>query len=319
MSYFENAEQSSLPLNDEVYQDLRRKHPEAKKEDCSVILQGEIPFVDPALFANIDEAPISKAAIRTNDAAGPSGLDALGWRHILLSRNYGDAGRDLRTSIALMARNLATQMVDVKPDETTCLEAYLSCRLIPLDKKPRVRPIGIGEVLRRIIGKAINFTIKPHIIDSAGDLQLCAGQPVGYEAAVHAMSEIFAEEETDAVLLVDAVDTFNSINRKVMLHNIKFICPAMAVYTYNCYSTASRLFLQGGKEISSAEGTTQDDPIAMPLYAVAIAPLLQMIKSDDAQDVRHVAFADDLCGAGKLVQLRSWWDNIVVHGPHLGY
>ena len=69
--------------------------------------------------------------------------------------------------------------------------------------------------------------------------------------------------------------------------------------------------MQGGKEISSAhaEGTTQGDPIAMPLYAVAIAPLLQMIKSDDAQDVRHVTFADDLCGGGKLVQLRFWWEN----------
>ena len=213
------------------------------------MLQGGIPFVDQALFAKIDEATISKAAMKTNDAAGPAGLDALGWRHILVSRNYGDAGRDLRTSIALMARNLATQMVDVKPDETTCLEAYLSCRLIPLDKNPGVRPLGIGEVLRRIIRKAIIFTIKPHIIDSVGDLQLCAGQPAGCEAAVHAMSEIFAEEETDAVLLLDAANAFNSINRKVMLHNIKFICPAMAVYTYNCYSTASRLFVQGGKEI----------------------------------------------------------------------
>ena len=133
------------------------------------------------------------------------------------------------------------------------------------------------------------------------------------------MPENFAEEETDAVLLVDAANAFNSINPKVMLHNIKFICPAMVVYTYNCYSTASRLYVQGGKEISSAEGTTQGYPIAVPLYAVAIAPLLQMIKSDYAQDVRHVAFADDLCGAGKLVQLRSWWDNIVVHGPHLCY
>ena len=168
-----------------------------------------------------------------------------------------------------MARNLATQMVDVKPDETTCLEAYLSCRLIPLDKKPGVRPVGIGEVLRWIIVKAIIFIIKPHIIDSAGDLQLGAGQPAGCEAAVHAMSEIFAEEETDAVLLVDAANAFNSINRMVLLHNIKFICPAMAVYTYNSYSTASRLFVQGSKEISSEEG----DPIAMPLYAVAIAPL----------------------------------------------
>ena len=82
---------------------------------------------------------------------------------------------------------------------------------------------------------------------------------------------------TDPVLLVDAANAFNSINPKVMLHNIKFICPAMAVYTYNCYSTASRLFVQGAKEISSAEGTRQGYPIAMPLYAVAIAPLLQMM------------------------------------------
>ena len=137
--------------------------------------------------------------MKTNGAAGPSGLDALSWRHILVSRNYGKVARDLRTSIALMARNLAMQMVDVKPDETTYLEAYLSCRLMPLDKNPGVRPIGIGEVLRRIIGKAIIFTIKPHIIDSAREQQLCAVQPAGCEAAVHAMSEIFAEEETDAV------------------------------------------------------------------------------------------------------------------------
>jgi hypothetical protein len=49
------------------------------------------------------------------------------------------------------------------------------------------------------------------------------------------------------------------------------------------------LFVHGGKEITSAEGTTQGDPIAMPLYDVAITPLLRMVKSDDANEVRHVA------------------------------
>ena len=31
------------------------------------------------------------------------------------------------------------------------LVSYIACRLIPLDKQPGIRPIGIGEVLRRIL------------------------------------------------------------------------------------------------------------------------------------------------------------------------
>jgi hypothetical protein len=53
----------------------------------------------------------------------------------------------------------------------TNLEAYTAaCRLIPLDKNPGVRPIRVGEVLRRIVGKAILSVIKPEIVSSAGNL-----------------------------------------------------------------------------------------------------------------------------------------------------
>lgn len=34
-------------------------------------------------------------------------------------------------------------------------ETFLACRLIPLNKKPGVRPIGIGQVSRRTLGKAV--------------------------------------------------------------------------------------------------------------------------------------------------------------------
>ena len=37
-----------------------------------------------------------------------------------------------------------------------------------------------------------------------------------------------------AVLLIDPENAFNSINRKVMLHNLKFICPNIATYIINC-------------------------------------------------------------------------------------
>ena len=43
-----------------------------------------------------------------------------------------------------------------------------------------------------------------------------------------------------------------------------------------------------------------------------------MIKSDNALEVKHVAFADDLSGAGKLAMVWSWWD-IVLYVPLLGY
>ena len=59
----------------------------------------------------------------------------------------------------------------------------------------------------------------------------------------------------EAILLVDAANAFNSVNRKVLLHNIQYLCPVLAIYTISCYQSPSRLFVQGGKEISSAEGS----------------------------------------------------------------
>ena len=72
------------------------------------------------------------------------------------------------------------------------------------------------------------------------------------------------------------------------------ICPPMAIYVQNCYKKSSRLFVLGGKEIKPDEGTTQGDPMAMPIYAIGILPLLDMIKDDTSRSVKHVAFADDL-------------------------
>ena len=134
--------------------------------------------------------------------------------------------------------------------------------------------IGIGEVLRRIIGKSVMHVIKQDVSVSAGPLQLCASQPSGCEAAVHAVREIFNDEDCDAVILVDASNAFNSINRKAMLHNIGILCPAMKTFAENCYSTSARLFITGGAEIKSNEGTTQGDPVSSSMYAVALTPLL---------------------------------------------
>ena len=185
---------------------------------------------------------------------------------------------------------------------------------------PGLRPIGVGEVLRRIAGKVVMSVVKGDVLESTGSLQLCVGQDGGCEAAVHAMRMIFEEVDTEAVLLVDAANAFNSMNRNVMLHNIKQLCPAIYMYSYNCYSTHARLFVLGGQELASKEGTTQGDPTAMALYGLGLIPFMDKISENiDASTSKQVAYADDLTGGGKLHTLRLWWDAVLQHGPKYGY
>ena len=117
----------------------------------------------------------------------------------------------------------------------------LTSRLIPLNKNSGLRPIGIGETLRRIIGKTVARFLKQDVMDSVGSLQVFAGQDAGGEAAIHALRHIYEQEECEAVMLIDASNAFNSVNRKVLLHNVKIICPSIATFATNCYSSSSRL------------------------------------------------------------------------------
>ena len=61
---------------------------------------------------------------------------------------------------------------------------------------------------------------------------------------------------------------------KAFIHNAKVIFPPIAIFIENCHSHPARLFILGGGEIRSSEGTTQEDPIAMLIYVIAIIPFL---------------------------------------------
>ena len=112
-----------------------------------------------------------------------------------------------------------------------------------MDKSPGIRPIGVGEVLRRIVGKTLAGFLKEEIKEAANPLQVCAGHSAGSESAIHAMSQVFAEEGTDGILLIDASNAFNQMNRAVALHNIQITCKEMSLYIINTYRSPA-LFLR---------------------------------------------------------------------------
>ena len=306
------GEDHTLPSGQTVSEVLQSKHPAAQGLKQEALLSPDTfpPLPDQVIFECIDADLIRHAAKQTNGSAGPSGLNAHAWRRMCCS--FKEASDGLCHSLALLARRLCTQFI-----HPSILAPLLACRLVALDKNPGVRPIGVCEVARRIISKAILFVIKGDIQDAAGSRQLCGGQIAGIEAAVHSVRKLFDNDTTEAILLVDANNAFNSLNRANALMNIRTVCPAFSTILINIYRESTELFL-GANTLFSQEGTTQGDPLAMPFYALATRPLIDSL-SRDTSELRQIWYADDASAGGKLTNLKKWWDNLSREGPSFGY
>ena len=68
---------------------------------------------------------------------------------------------------------------------------------------------------------------------------------------------------------------------------MQFLCPPFATVLINTYRMPIRLFLSGGDELASEEGTTQGDTIAMAFYGIAITPILHSSRNI-VPDVKQV-------------------------------
>ena len=122
--------------------------------------------------------------------------------------------------------------------------------------------------------QAVIRLLRDDIREATGPLQVCAGLDSACEAAVHAIRDLFESPDTEGVLLVDATNAFNTLNRDPALHDISVLCPAVAKFLRNTYQSTIRMIIKGSGEISSTEEVTQGDPLAMAFYAVATMPLI---------------------------------------------
>ena len=297
--------------DESVLTDLLEKHPRAKPANSSFGRNGPTEPAMEVTFENLDGQTVFNCAKSLRGSGGPSGLDASGLHRIMCSRKFKKASPGLCTALAKVARILATTQIDLR-----ALDIFCASRLIPLAKPGGgTRPIGIGECFRRVITKAIVRIIKADIKRAAGKVQLAAGQLGGVEAAVHALSDKFGSDDCEGVLLLDASNAFNNLNRKMALKNMSFYCPNLTTFLTNIYGKPRALFV-GEKTMWSAEGTTQGDPAAMDFYSIGI---LRLIELAETPDTTQVWYADDANNAGKLTGLLDWFNKVTSFGPSFGY
>ena len=65
----------------------------------------------------------------------------------------------------------------------------------------------------------------------------------------------------------------------------------------------------------SSEGTTQGDPTAMSIYAVAIIPfvliIMEIMSTSSDNTSKMVAYADDFTAGGTVKDLKYlWWETL---------
>ena len=68
------------------------------------------------------------------------------------------------------------------------------------------------------------------------------------------------------------------------------------------------MFIIGGKEITSKEGTTQGDPTSTGAYALGITLLIEFLHEFiiiKEHNSKEVTFADDLAVGGKTNEIKS--------------
>ena len=87
---------------------------------------------------------------------------------------FGCASEELRVIVA----SLADWMANYSPP-WAAYRALMACRLVALEKRPGVRPVGIGETLRRALAKLVMRATGEQAKTACRNLQLCAGLDAG--------------------------------------------------------------------------------------------------------------------------------------------
>ena len=153
---------------------------------------------------------------------GPGSCDACHWQDVLL--HYGAHNSQLQDDVAALSCRFPNTIVPWDQ-----VHALVSNYLIAFGKCSRVCPVGVGETLRSIVGKALCMATCVDIEDLCGVDQLCGGIRSGIKGAVHAMNNLFAQHHDSVpgwgVLSVDISKPFNSLNQSALLRNAHVLWP----------------------------------------------------------------------------------------------
>ena len=194
----------------------------------------------------------------------------------LISPATGELGKNLLARLAQFVNIVASG--NIPP----CLRPYFfSANLFALGKKDGgVRPIAVGNTLRRLVSNCAVITKKTNRKTRYGHLQLCYGCNKGAETAADAVRTLVSTDlpEDFVIVKIDFRNGFNSFSREKLLETVKVKSPAIYNYSVLAYATPSYLFF-GSFVIMSEVGVQQGDLEGPPLFSDLIMDSIDRLSS----------------------------------------
>ena len=299
-----------LPFDEATLSQLRSKHPEPHP-DSSLPNPPSVDDVDVAL--QLTEWQVQKA-ILSFPGGSAGGCDLFLPQHLkdLISKKSGEQGPRLLSVITRLCNKM------LRGDIPEHIRQFLFGASLIAFSKPNggIRPIAIGNTIRRLTAKAAAFNLKETSVAKLFPHQLGVAVPGGAEAIVHSARSFCASslDSNDVALFlkIDFQNAFNSVRRDNLLRVVKSELPCLYPFIFQSYSKQSCLFFNGSP-IQSAEGVQQGDPLGPLCFSLAIQGLISKLTSE-----LNLWYLDDGTLAGRPDLVRADFESIIAAQESLG-
>ena len=187
-----------------------------------------------------------------------------------------------------------------------------------LKKDGGIRPIAVGNILRRLTSKCIMFNISSRASGLLGPHQLGVGVRGGLEAIIHSVKYLNNNMMEDTMILqVDLTNAFNCCDRDAAFHEVEKHFPECMKWVLTCYNNDAELNF-GNSVILSRTGFHQGDPLASLLFSLTLQPLVEQIKQEAPALKLNEWYLDDGVIGGKKEELQIAVDILLDQGPRRG-